>query len=491
MLSVGTLAKHAKQHRLLAGIGANLISEVARAAMLPAVAIVGARYLGANRYGIFATGQALQAFAATFGGFGLLYAILQLGARREEALSTLLSNSLVGALLTAAIAYGGLAGWVYLFDYSHTTRIVVLVMGSALFPMALSGQLMAALSVQGRYTLIAMPGVVAAVANVVYALTVVVTDRGLIALALSPVVASTAMVLFMGWALRSELTLRVSATRLWELFKTGFLFGLGDFFYFIYFSIDLVMLSLLVGERSVGLYNIPVRVLVVAYLLPMVVFNRVLYPRYFEWSQSDRERLRETYILTSKGMMFIGMFVAAGLVLMADPFVPAIFGGSFSESAVLLRILALALPLRYMSGSASAVLATTDRIGQRVRVQAATAALNVGLCLVMIPLWEARGAAIATVITEAFLAAAQVIVVRAKVLDVDLPKETRVWLFVVPYAALMVAAIGHQPHWALAVSGLVALGSLAAIAGPLNYFEGINLSMLGRRTLEPEPVSLA
>jgi len=491
MLSIEVLARHAKQHRLLAGIGANLISEVARAAMLPVIAIVGARYLGSNRYGIFATGQALQAFAATFAGFGLLYAILQLGARREEALSTLLSNSLVGALLTAAVAYGGLAGWVYLFDYGHTTRIVVLVMGSALFPMALNGQFMAALSVQGRYTLIAVPGVVAAVANVVYALAVVVTDRGLIALALSPLVASMAMAAFMGWALRSELTLRVSATRLWDLFKTGFLFGLGDFFYFIYFSIDLVMLSLLVGERSVGLYNIPVRVLVVAYLLPMVVFNRVLYPRYFEWSQNDPGRLRRTYVLTSKGMMFIGMLVAAGLVLMADPFVPAIFGGSFSESAVLLRILALALPLRYISGSASAVLATTDGIGQRVRVQAVTAALNVGLCLAIIPLWEARGAAIATVVTEAFLVAAQVMVVRAKVLEVNLAKETRVWLFVLPYAALVVAAIGHQPHWALALSGLVALGSLAAIAGPLKYFEGISLPLPGRRPVEPKPASLA
>jgi O-antigen/teichoic acid export membrane protein len=491
MLSIEALARHAKQHRILAGIGANLISEVARAALLPVIAIVAARYLGVDRYGVFATGQVLTAFCATFAGFGLLYAILQLGSRREETLSTLLSNSIVGALLTAAVAYGGLAGWVYLFDYSHTTQIVVLVMGSALFPMALNAQLQAALQVQGRYTLMAVAGVVAAVANVVYALAVVVGDRGLTALALSPVVASMAMASFTAWALRSELTHRVSITRLRDLFKTGFLFGLGDFFYFIYFSIDLVMLSLLVGERSVGLYNIPVRMLVVAYLLPMVVFNRVLYPRYFEWSRTDRERLRQTYVLTSKGMMFIGMLAAAGLVLVADPLVPAVFRDSFSESAVLLQILALALPLRYISGSASAVLATSDQIGQRVRIQAATAALNVALCLVMIPLWEARGAAIATVITEAFLAVAQVLVVRAQVLDADLAREARAWLFVLPYSALILATIAHQSHWIVALSGLVAIVSLAAIGGPLKYFEGLSLPLMSRPPAEPERASLA
>lgn len=491
MLSIAALSRHAKQHRLLAGIGANLISELGRAALLPVIAVIAARYLGTDRYGIFATGQVLTTFAATFAGFGLLHAVLLLGSRREEPLSSFLTNSLAGALVTAAVAYGGLALWLWVFGYSTTTKVVVLIMGTALFPMAANARLTAALRVQGRYTLIAVGGMVAASANVAYALVVVVAGLGLDALAVAPVVASCALSALLALTLRSELRLSVQMQRLRDLFRTGFLFGLGDFLYFIYFSIDLVLLSLLVGERSVGLYNIPVRVLVVAYLLPMVVFNRVLYPRYFEWSQVDRDRLHRTYVLTSKGMLFIGMLAAAGLVLIADPFVPAIFGSSFSESSVLLRILALALPLRYVSGSASAVLATTGRIGQRVRVQAATAALNVALCLAMIPAWEARGASIATVITEAFLAAAQIVAVRATVLEADLAKETRAWLFVVPYAALIVATINHEPRWLFALSGLVALGSLAAIAGPFKYFNGISVPLSTGASVGSEPAGLA
>ena len=490
MLGIAALSKHAKQHRLLAGIGANLISEVARAALLPLIAIIAARYLGATGYGSFATAQALTAFAAAFGGFGLLFAILQLGARHEEPLSSLLSNSVAGGLPTALVAYGGLAGWVYLFDYGHTTRIVVLTMAAALFPMALNGQFMAALQVQGRYTLMAVAGVVAALVNVLLAFVVVIMDLGLVALASSTVAASTTMAALMAWALRRELTHRVSVRRIRDLFRTGFLFGLGELLYFIYFGIDLVLLSLLVGERAVGLYNIPVRALVVAYLLPMVVFNRVLYARYFDWSQSDRERLRQTYVLTSKGMLFLGMLAAAGLVLIADPVVPVVFGGSFEESSVLLRILALALPLRYISGSASAVLATADHIGLRVRIQAATAALNVALCLVMIPLWEARGAAVATVVTEAFLAAALVWFVRARVVRADLVREARAWLFVAPYAALLVAVSAHQPGWVLALCGLIAIGFLAAIAGPMKYFGRVSLPLPASAPIERDPASL-
>jgi O-antigen/teichoic acid export membrane protein len=486
-----TLSRRAKEHRLLAGIGANLIAELARAALLPLIAIVAARYLGSNRYGIFATGQALQMFAATFAGFGLLYAILQLGARREEELPSLLSNSLVGAIGTALVAYAGLAGWVYVFHYSHVTRTTVLVMGTALFPMAVNAQLQAALQVQGRYTSIAVAGVVAAVTNVIYALTVVLADLGLTALALAPVVTSVAMAAFMAWQVRYEFSFRVSIVRVYNLFRTGFLFGLGDFFYFIYLSIDLVMLSLLAPARQVGLYNIPVRMLVVAYLFPIVVFNRVLYPRYFEWSQNDRERLRQTYVLTSKGMIFIGMLMTTAFVLLADPFIPAIFGHQYGESALLLRIIALALPLRYLSGSASAVLATTDKIGTRVRVQAATAALNLGLCFALIPPLEARGASIETVLTEAFLAAALVALVRWQVLDSDLVRETRLWLFAVPYVALTVATVGPHHAVVFAVSAIIAVGSLAAIAGPLKYFEGLSLPLMGSRPAGAERAGLA
>ncbi len=490
MLRIRTLTRHAKEHRLLAGIGANLIAELARAAMLPLIAIAAARYLGSEGYGIFATGQALQAFAAIFGGFGLLYAILQLGARGEEELPVLLSNSIVGALGTTLVAYAALAGWVYLFDYSHTVRVVVLVMGTALFPMALNVQFGAALQVRGRYTAIAIGGVVAAVANVAYALTVVLADLGITMLALSPFIASTAMSVFTAWLLRNDFSLRISPARIQSLFRTGFLFGVSDFLYFIYLSIDLVMLSLLVGARQVGLYNIPVRMLVVAYLLPIVVFNRVLYPRYFEWSQVDRERLRRTYVLTSKGVLFIGMLAATALVLLADPFVPKVFGGSFQESALLLRILALALPLRYLSGSASAVLATNDKIGTRVRVQAATAALNLALCFILIPTLKARGASIETVITEAFLLVAQVAIVRWQVLDTDLVKEARLWLFALPYAALSVATLGPEHPLVFTAAAIVAVGSLAIIAWPLKYFDGLSLPQI-TRPAEAEHARLA
>ncbi len=478
MLSFDTMIQQVRGRRIIAGIGANLISEIARAALLPLMAIVAARYLGSGRYGVFATGQALQAFAATFAGFGLMYAVLQIGARREEALRSLLGHSLVGAVISAAVAFAGLAAWVYLFGYSGQTRAVVLIMGTALFPMACGQQLMAALQVEGRYTTMAIGGVVAAVANVVCALIVVLGNLGLTALALSPVIGSVAMAAFMAYALREQLAFRIRVAQLRNMFRVGFLFGLGEFLYFIYFSIDLVLLSLLVGERAVGLYNIPVRVLVVAYLLPVVVFNRVLYPRYFEWGHLDRDRLHETYVLTTKGMLLIGLIIATGLILVAHPFVPFIFGSPFRESAFLLQILALAVPFRYVSSSAAAVLTTTNRIGTRVRIQAATAVFNVALCLIMIPFFEARGAAVATVLTEALLAALQVFAVSRAAIGAGLAQKGRIWLFALPYGALAVAMIWHAVPWAFALCELVAVVSLLAIVGPFKFFQGINLPAL-------------
>jgi O-antigen/teichoic acid export membrane protein len=176
-------------------------------------------------------------------------------------------------------------------------------------------------------------------------------------------------------------------------------------------------------------------------------------------------------------MLVAGLLCAASLTIVANPLLPAVFGSSFRESADLLRILALAVPLRYLSGSASAVLAATDRIATRVRIQALSAALNIALCFAMIPALEARGAAIATVITEAFLAVALIVAVRAQMVDADVMRETRGWLLLLPAAALLAAAVSHLPEWTIVLSGVVALGSLAVIAGPLKYLGSFSLPL--------------
>lgn len=488
--AVRGVLRQSDRHPILAGIGTNFIAEFARAATLPVIAIIAARYLGAANYGVLATGQVLVGLAAALTGFGLLYAILQLGSRRDEELSALLTTGVLAALASAAVMYGGLFLWVWAFSYDTETQRVTMALGLSLFATALNGQLGAGLQVQGRYPMIAVAGIISTVFNAVYAIAVIAADRGVLALAWSPVVGGGSNAIVLLYALRSEFRPRVSLSLARRLFGIGWPFGLNDFLYLIYFSIDIVILSLISTDRQVGLYNVPVRIIVVMFLLPMVVFNRVLYPRFFDWTVNDRERLREVYLLSSKGILVLGLVAGALLITFAAPGVPFVFGDSFHDSIVMLQVLALAVPLRYFLSASSTVLATSGLNRERLILIGAAAAVNIALCFSLIPFFDAMGAAVATVLGEALYLTGVLWIVHSRALKADLVRDARLPLLAVP-AGLIVAAVvaGRYEAWAAGVCGGLAIASLVLLLGPFGYLKREEL--FGKARVAPERGSLA
>jgi O-antigen/teichoic acid export membrane protein len=99
----------------------------------------------------------------------------------------------------------------------------------------------------------------------------------------------------------------------------------------------------------------------------------------------------------------LGAVAAAATVatwLAARPLVVTIYGGRYADSAPVLRLLALSLPLLFVN------YALTHQVlawgGQRAYLWVTVAALAVNLAanLALVPSWGAQGAAVATLVTE-------------------------------------------------------------------------------------------
>lgn len=96
--------------------------------------------------------------------------------------------------------------------------------------------------------------------------------------------------------------------------------------------------------------------------------------------------------------------VTLGLFLGAD-LLPVILGDDFAESAEVVRLLAVLPVLKSLQGFANNALVGAGLLGKRVRAVVATLALNVFLNILWVPDHGWRGAAWATLIVEALLAA--------------------------------------------------------------------------------------
>jgi O-antigen/teichoic acid export membrane protein len=191
-----------------------------------------------------------------------------------------------------------------------------------------------------------------------------------------------------------------AAPSAYEVVLQAWPFGLAGVFYLIYYQSNIVLLKYLGGDEMAGAYGVAFNVMNAIYLLPIVLYQKFLLARMHRWSRQDRARLLMAMKSGALVMLVAGAFAAIALWLSAPYLIALLFGQRYRLAADLLRILALGVPLRFLSTSIGAVLATNDHMRYRVMLMGVSALVSLVMSLLLMPAYGATGSAIATVITE-------------------------------------------------------------------------------------------
>jgi O-antigen/teichoic acid export membrane protein len=183
----------------------------------------------------------------------------------------------------------------------------------------------------------------------------------------------------------------------------GLSFSLSGSSISIYNDIDKTYLVSLGQTYAAGIYSAAYRV-VDAATMPIYSVYAAAAPRFFRLGADGVEqaaafaRRTLTRTLPYAGLVAIAMFLAA-------PLLPLAFGPSFRESTEALRWLCLLPVFRALHYSWGSAITGSASQWNRTATQFAAAALNVLLNFLLIPRWSWRGAAAASLLTDAALAA--------------------------------------------------------------------------------------
>lgn len=169
-----------------------------------------------------------------------------------------------------------------------------------------------------------------------------------------------------------------------------------EFFTFVYFRVDILMLQYMRGPEAVGLYAAGYRV-----IEGLMLFPAALMAAYFAPLTACDHSERRVLVQRALGILLAG---GAGIalinILVADWLMTALYGGSFTDAGPVFRILSLALFaifLNYLLTQLCVVLEMQKEYGM---LAAGCAVLNVVLNGLLIPPYGELGAAWATCITE-------------------------------------------------------------------------------------------
>lgn len=191
---------------------------------------------------------------------------------------------------------------------------------------------------------------------------------------------------------------------LWrELLTKGVPFSVNSVFSFAYSRIDVVLLSVLVGNVFVGYYE-------AAYTLTMrlnILARTVTFALYPFLSAEFVRDKRMMYASTARSIHYLvipGFLIATVYWVFGDRFLLLMYGESFARAAgPALKILALAIPLRFIETSLSVALDASNLAGYRATAVAMAAVLNLVLNVILIPFYQIEAAAYVTLSTEVFI----------------------------------------------------------------------------------------
>jgi len=397
---IATLARRRTMFRAVAFVG---VGEVAAKVGIVVATLVVARTLGADLFGQWSYAAAMAGVIGLLAEAGLTNALQRRIARGDEDPAHLVSNALAMKVV-AALAAIALVGIIAVAGRKPGPVALSLVM-LGVFSIANTSGLM----VQGVFRATAASHLDAAARvgqqiMLVGAVFVLATmSAGVIAFSAGCAVTGAIGVAMSLWILhRHAIPVRVRFDfDVWRsLGHDAWPFWVAGMFWIAYFRVDVVILSYLGTDRQTGLYNLAYNGFQVL-TVPSAVLAGALYPSFAHLYKHEVARFERLRWRTHIASLFAGAAIAGAASLAVGPGIRLIAGPEYAGSILLFRVLTLGLVFLYPNYLMFQTLSAAGR--QRLVMVAAGvgAASNVCLNFALVPSFQALGASIATISTEA------------------------------------------------------------------------------------------
>jgi O-antigen/teichoic acid export membrane protein len=394
--------------QIIFNVGWMVTDQLARLALGLVVGVWVARYLGPAQFGVLSYALALVALFSAVAALGLDNIVVrELVHQRDDeprilgtAFVLQLAGGVVSVLLTNVTA-------AYLRADDPRVRFIVAV--------ASLGSLVQAFNVidlwfrsHVRSKYVAASRVLSVVASSVLKIVLIVAHAPLIAFAwtttfeLALGAAGLVAMHRLAGGRMSHWRASLSRTRAlmhdsWPLVFSGIVTS-------IYMRIDQVMLGGFVDERTLGLYAAASRMAAVGNFIPMAIASSVL-PSIVSARNSGSE---EAFYARVQGLYNVmaaaGYALAIPVTLFAEPLVQLLFGASYHASAGLLRVMIWSALFINLGVARTSFLTAMNWTRVHFLSVFLGCVLNVGLNVVLIPLYGGMGAAVASLAAYWFAA---------------------------------------------------------------------------------------
>ena len=374
--------------RVAKNAGALVIGTIVNKICSLAFFILIGRHFGEIGLGNYTFALSFVAIFIVLGDMGLNMLAIREVAKDKSSAAKYLGNIAVLKMILSAIAVGIIFLAINLLNYPPEATTIVYIVGASMFFDSLSRALRWVFQAYQRMEYEALVNIVQGLFLLGIGSGMLYLGRGLINLAVAHLFANAAI-----FCLSFVITVRNFVKPKFEidfgfwkhLIKFAIPIGLMNIFVIVYFSTNTVMLSLLKGSASVGLYNAGYKLIEAIKFIP-TMFVLAIFPVMAVFYKSSIESLQKVLRKSVQYMFLLALPIAGGVTMLSYKIIPAIWGERFAQSIIVLQILVWVSALSFVSSIAHHYLVARDKQKIALYTIGTGLILNVILNLLLIPI---------------------------------------------------------------------------------------------------------
>lgn len=375
--------------------------------------IVIARYLGVNDYGILGFATSLTGILAFTLDWGISTHIVRHISTNYDSAPKYLGNAFpLKGLFSCSAMFITLIILIIMKSDELTITITLLFL-IELIIRSMMGLLQGAFQAfeQGKYQ-----GIGNTLLNtilLVFILLSIFSDLGLYGIVFSYITANAIALIYTYGAFIKHITkpkFEFDKTFCKKITLLSLPFAITGILYNIYYSIDVIMLTNLVGNYATGIYNATYKLISVLTLF-YSIYSAVIFPVMSKFYKNNEKLLLISFEKSIKYLMLIVIPIAIATQLYSIEIIQFIYGHQYDAAASTLSILIWTVCLLFISGACNTLLNASHKEVTVTKIYSIAAVFNIILNLFMIPHFSYDGAAITTVLSDILIVIIQCYVI--------------------------------------------------------------------------------
>lgn len=391
------------QHKVAKNAAWIISCRVIQALMGLVVGALTARYLGPSNFGSINYAASLTAFIAPVLYLGLNATLVHELITRERREGEVMGTSLALGSLASVVCFIGVCAFVFFVNASEQETVIVCCLYSVglLFQAFDMLQFWFQKNLQSKYYAIA--ALLSYTAVSAYRVALLITQKNIYWFAMTAAIdhGVIALILLILYRRKGGETLKFSWAVAGEMFRKSKHYILPALMVSIFAQTDKLMLKWMIGETVVGYYSAAVTICGLSSFVCAAIidsFRPVIFENRAKSDAAYESSVTQLYSV----IIYVSLAQCVGIAALAGVLVNVLYGAAYAPAAPVVLVMVWYTGFSYLGAVRDIWLLGENKQKLLWKINLCGVLCNIGLNLLLIPVWGILGAAAATLTTQLF-----------------------------------------------------------------------------------------